>query len=105
MLLPGRAFPVTETLQGELVGGDRGHGQVSFDRCCTFRRQCGYSALPVGQLYCTGTCFSEQAFKFRITPGLLLGGLIFSALMGAAGGLLPAIRAARIPVARALREI
>ena len=65
-------------------------------------------ALPVHGLS-TGamnmTSFSELAFKFRITPGLLLGGLIFSALMGAAGGLLPAIRAARIPVARALREI
>jgi putative ABC transport system permease protein len=65
-------------------------------------------ALPVHGLS-TGTTnfasFSEVAFKFRITPGLLLGGLIFSALMGAAGGLLPAIRAARIPVARALREI
>jgi len=36
---------------------------------------------------------------------LLVGGVIFSALMGALGGLLPAIRAARIPVARALREI
>ena len=32
-------------------------------------------------------------------------GLLFAALMGAAGGLLPAIRAARIPIARALREI
>jgi putative ABC transport system permease protein len=65
-------------------------------------------ALPVHGLS-TGamnmTSFSELAFKFRITPGLLLGGLVFSALMGAAGGLLPAIRAARIPVARALREI
>jgi putative ABC transport system permease protein len=45
------------------------------------------------------------AFKFRITGGLLFGGLIFSALMGTLGGLLPALRAARIPVARALREI
>jgi putative ABC transport system permease protein len=65
-------------------------------------------ALPVHGLS-TGTMnmasFSELAFKFRITPGLLLGGLTFSALMGAVGGLLPAIRAARIPVARALREI
>jgi putative ABC transport system permease protein len=65
-------------------------------------------ALPVHGLS-TGamnmTSFSELAFKFRITPGLLVGGLVFSALMGAAGGLLPAIRAARIPVARALREI
>ena len=49
--------------------------------------------------------FSEVAFKFRITPALMTGGLVFSALMGAVGGLLPAIRAARIPVARALREI
>jgi putative ABC transport system permease protein len=65
-------------------------------------------ALPVHGLS-TGSMnmvsFTELAFKFRITPGLLLGGLIFSALMGAVGGLLPAIRAARIPVARALREI
>jgi putative ABC transport system permease protein len=65
-------------------------------------------ALPVHGLS-TGTTnfssFSEVAFKFRITPGLLAGGLIFSVLMGAVGGLLPAIRAARIPVARALREI
>src|SRR5207245_356109 len=62
-------------------------------------------ALPVHGLS-TGalnmTSFSELAFKFRITPSLLVGGLIFSALMGAVGGLLPAIRAARIPVARAL---
>jgi putative ABC transport system permease protein len=65
-------------------------------------------ALPVHGLS-TGamnmTSFSELAFKFRITPGLLVGGLVFSALMGAVGGLLPALRAARIPVARALREI
>jgi putative ABC transport system permease protein len=65
-------------------------------------------ALPVHGLS-TGamnmTSFSELAFKFRITPGLLAGGLLFSALMGAVGGLLPALRAARIPVARALREI
>jgi putative ABC transport system permease protein len=65
-------------------------------------------ALPVHGLS-TGamnmTSFSELAFKFRITPALLLGGMAFAAVMGAAGGLLPAIRAARIPVARALREI
>ena len=65
-------------------------------------------ALPVHGMS-TGTTnfssFSEVAFKFRITPALLAGGLIFSVVMGAVGGLLPAIRAARIPVARALREI
>jgi putative ABC transport system permease protein len=65
-------------------------------------------ALPVHGLS-TGamnmTSFSELAFKFRITPALLASGLLFSAVMGAVGGLLPAVRAARIPVARALREI
>ena len=65
-------------------------------------------ALPVHG-WSTGTTnmasFSEVAFKFRITPGLLAGGLGFAGIMGAAGGLLPAIRAARIPVSRALREI
>jgi putative ABC transport system permease protein len=65
-------------------------------------------ALPVHGLS-TGTTntasFSEVAFKFRITPALLAAGLVFSVVMGAAGGLLPALRAARIPVSRALREI
>ena len=65
-------------------------------------------ALPVHGLS-TGTTnmasFSEVAFKFRITPALLAGGMIFAGIMGALGGFLPAIRAARIPVARALREI
>jgi putative ABC transport system permease protein len=65
-------------------------------------------ALPVHGLS-TGTTnfssFTEVAFKFRITPALMVGGLVFSAVMGAVGGLLPALRAARIPVARALREI
>src|SRR5438093_6961787 len=65
-------------------------------------------ALPVHGLS-TGTTnfssFSEVAFKFRITPALMTGGLLFSALMGAVGGLLPAVRAARLPVAYSLREI
>jgi putative ABC transport system permease protein len=68
----------------------------------------GLLALPVHGLSAGTTnfsSFSEVAFKFRITPGLLAGGLAFSVLMGTVGGLLPAIRAARIPVARALREI
>jgi len=65
-------------------------------------------ALPVNGLS-TGAMnfqsFSELAFKFRVTPTLIAGGMIFSALMGAVGGLLPAIRAARLPVAFSLREI
>ncbi len=49
--------------------------------------------------------FSHLAFAFRITPGLLVGGVIFALLMGLVGGLPPAIRAAWRPVAVALREL
>jgi putative ABC transport system permease protein len=38
-----------------------------------------------------------------VTPALLLRGLAWSLLIGAAGGLFPAIRAARLPVTIALR--
>ena len=40
-----------------------------------------------------------------VTPGILLIGLIFSTGMGVIGGLLPAFRAARQPLARALRAL
>jgi len=49
--------------------------------------------------------FSHLAFAFRITGPLLLGGVLFALGMGLVGGLLPAIRAARLPVAAALREL
>jgi len=42
---------------------------------------------------------------FKITPGLLLAGIIFALLMGLFGGLPPAMRAAWRPVAVALREL
>ncbi len=49
--------------------------------------------------------FSHLAFAFKITPELLVKGVIFALLMGFVGGLLPAVRAARRPVAQALREL
>lgn len=49
--------------------------------------------------------FSHLAFAFRITPPLLGLGLAFALLMGLAGGVPPAIRAARLPVAAALRDL
>jgi len=49
--------------------------------------------------------FSHLAFAFRVTPELLGAGLVFALLMGFVGGVLPAIRAARLPVAQALREL
>ena len=48
--------------------------------------------------------FSEIAFSFRITPEILAGGLVFALVMGVLGGLLPAMRGARLPIASALRE-
>lgn len=49
--------------------------------------------------------FSNIAFAFKITPALLAGGIIFALVMGVVGGIFPAIRAARLPVATALREL
>ena len=49
--------------------------------------------------------FSHLAFAFKITPGLLIAGVIFALLMGLLGGLPPAMRAAWRPVAVALREL
>lgn len=58
--------------------------------------------------YSTGTgqtqSFSEIAFDFRMTPGIAMSGLAFAAIMGLIGGLLPAFRAARLPITTALRE-
>jgi putative ABC transport system permease protein len=49
--------------------------------------------------------FSQVAFAFQVTPGLLATGLVWALLMGLIGGLLPAIRAARLPISQALREL
>jgi putative ABC transport system permease protein len=49
--------------------------------------------------------FSQVAFAFAVTPALLAQGLSYALLMGLVGGLLPAIRAARLPISSALREL
>lgn len=49
--------------------------------------------------------FSHLAFAFQITPPLLAIGIVFALLMGLIGGVPPAIRAARRPVAQALRGL
>jgi putative ABC transport system permease protein len=49
--------------------------------------------------------FSQVAFSFAVTPQLLSQGLLYAAIMGFFGGLLPAIRAARLPVVSALRQL
>ncbi len=49
--------------------------------------------------------FSQVAFAFLVTPALAIQGIVIAVVMGFFGGLFPAIRAARLPVATALREL
>ena len=64
-------------------------------------------------VYCDGaslstlnfSTFSQVAFDFRVTSRLIVEGVLWSLVIGTAGGLLPAIRAARLPVTAALRTL
>jgi len=49
--------------------------------------------------------FSQVAFAFRVTPELLATGVVYALTMGFIGGLFPALRAARLPIPTALREL
>lgn len=49
--------------------------------------------------------FSQVAFSLTVTPELLVGGVVYALLMGLVGGIFPAMRAARMPVATALRGL
>lgn len=82
---------VTESVFLSLVGGALGCALAMFAN--------GYTA-GTGQT----ASFSEIAFAFHITSGDIVAGMIFAGLMGIAGGLLPALRAARLPISSALRE-
>ena len=65
-------------------------------------------ALPMHG-YSTGTLsfntFSEVVFQFRITPKLAAEGILFAVVVGVVGSLLPAIRAARLPVIASLKAV
>ncbi|HET7426897.1 MAG TPA: FtsX-like permease family protein [Gemmatimonadales bacterium] len=63
-------------------------------------------ALPMNGVVTSTTNwanFSEIAFSFRITPLLLLAGVIFAVVMGTLGGYFPARRASKVPVIQAIR--
>ena len=71
---------------------------------------CALSPLTIAMLGSSaGTMnfdtFSETVFQFRITPVLVVKGLAFAAIMGLAGSLFPALRAARLPVIASLRSL
>lgn len=65
-------------------------------------------AIPMNG-YSTGTIdfqsFAETVFEFRVTPGLMIQGIAFSAVLGLLGSLLPAYRASRLPVIAALKSL
>jgi putative ABC transport system permease protein len=71
----------------------------------------GGVGAALAYVYCDGVSlstlnfntFSQVAFDFRVTPGLLAQGLEWAIAIGLAGGLPPAVRAARLPVTDALR--
>jgi putative ABC transport system permease protein len=87
------ASVLAESLALALVGGILG-GAASY---AAFN---GYQTSTINW-----QSFSQVAFAFSITPRLMAQGIAYALLMGLIGGLPPAIRAARIPVARALREL
>jgi putative ABC transport system permease protein len=82
-----------ESLALALVGGAIGAGAAyfAFD---------GFKAATINW-----QTFSQIAFAFAVTPPLLAGAIIWSTGIGLIGGLFPAIRAARLPIAAALREL
>ncbi|HEU4652749.1 MAG TPA: ABC transporter permease [Steroidobacteraceae bacterium] len=49
--------------------------------------------------------FSQITFAFTVTPALLLQGLIYALILGFVGGLMPSLRAAKLPITTGLREL
>jgi putative ABC transport system permease protein len=75
-------------LAGGIVGGIAAY--VAFD---------GYSAATMNF-----QTWSQVAFAFAVTPALLCQAIVGAAVIGLLGGFLPAVRAARLPIALGLRE-
>jgi len=84
---------VSESLLLALVGGLIGAGLawLAFD---------GFRTATLNW-----ASFSAITFAFDVNAKLLIQGIVFALVIGLIGGLLPAIRAARQPVAQALREL
>jgi putative ABC transport system permease protein len=92
------AMPVLFSIVGEslflaLIGGVAGGAlaYIGFN---------GYQASTMNW-----QTFSQVAFGFAVTPKLLILGLSYALIMGFLGGIIPAIRAARLPISKALREL
>lgn len=124
LLAIGACFGAMNTMYAAVAGRVR---EIATLRALGFRRRAillafivesAALALPGAALGCalgmvlngasTGTTnfatFSEISFSFNVGPRAIAAGIAFGVGMGVLGGLLPAGRAARTPVSRALRE-
>jgi putative ABC transport system permease protein len=83
---------LAESIVIALVGGVLGAGAawLAFD---------GYQASTINW-----QTFSQVTFAFAVTPALLVTAIVWATVLGLLGGFFPAIRAARLPIATALRE-
>jgi putative ABC transport system permease protein len=50
-----------------------------------------------------GQAFAQVVFTLDVSPALMVAGIVWACVIGLLGGLFPALRAARLPVAAALR--
>ena len=89
--LPVVVSVMIESLALALLGGVLGAGvaYLVFD---------GFTASTLNNV-----SFSQVAFDFAVTPELIRDGMTWALVLGAVGGLFPAIRAARLPITAALR--
>ncbi len=92
------AFPVVASVLAEalllgLVGGVIG-GLIAYF---------GFNGYQASTL--NWASFSQVTFAFTITPKLLVTGIVYALVLALIGGLLPGIRAARLPVTAGLREL
>ena len=83
---------LAESVAVALFGGALGAGAawLAFD---------GYQASTINW-----QTFSQVTFAFAVTPQLLVRAMLWATALGLVGGFFPAIRAARLPIAAALRE-
>ena len=89
--LPVVVSVMIESLALALLGGVLGAAVAYF----------GFNGFTVSTL--NNISFSQVAFDFAVTPALMRDGLIWALVLGAVGGLFPALRAARLPITVALR--
>ena len=87
------ASVMLESVALALVGGTAGAGIAYF----VFN---GFHAAALNF-----QSFSQVAFAFMVTPRLLVQGIVWATLIGLIGGLWPALRAAWMPIAAALRDV